>query len=151
MSLKKRIEEDLKNAIRNQNKDEIRALRGVKSAILLLETEKGATGSLSEDAELNLLSKAVKQRKDSAHLYSEQGREDLAAIELAEVNIINRYLPLQLSEEELTVKLQQIIEQVGANGPGDMGKVMGVANRSLKGQAEGSTIAGIVRTLLVTE
>lgn len=148
MSLKKHIEEDLKNAIRNQNKDETRALRGIKSMILLLETEKGASGELSEDAELGLLSKALKQRKDSAQLYSEQGREDLAAIELSEIEIINKYLPKQLTEDQLTEKLREIISQLGASGPKDMGKVMGLANKSLKGKADGGTIAGIVRTLL---
>lgn len=148
MSLKKQIGEDLKTAMRSQNKDEIRALRGIKSMILLAETEKGVTGDLSEEAELKLLAKAVKQRKDSAQLYADQGREDLAAIERAELEIISGYLPEQLSEEELRRQLEEIIVQVGAVGPQDMGKVMGAANKALKGKADGSTIAGIVKTLL---
>lgn len=148
MSLKRQIEEDLKTAIRTQNKDEIRALRGIKSMILLAETEKGATAELTEQAELKLLTKAAKQRKDSLDLYSSKGREDLARIEQAELDIINRYLPDQLSEEELTHQLKQIIERVGAVGPKDMGKVMGAANQALKGRADGSTIANKVKALL---
>jgi len=148
MSLKKQIDEDLKVAMRAQNKDEIRALRGIKSMILLSETEKGATGELSEDAEIKLLSKAVKQRRDSAQLYADQGREDLARVERAELEIISKYLPEQLSEEELTEQLIQIIAQVGAVGPQDMGKVMGAANKALKGKADGSTMAKVVKTLL---
>ncbi len=135
-------------AMRAQNKDEIRALRGIKSMILLSETEKGATGELSEDAEIKLLSKAVKQRRDSAQLYADQGREDLARVERAELEIISKYLPEQLSEEELTEQLIQIIAQVGAVGPQDMGKVMGAANKALKGKADGSTMAKVVKTLL---
>jgi uncharacterized protein YqeY len=148
MSLKKQIEEDLKIAIRNQDKDEIRALRGIKSMILLSETEKGDAAELSAEAELKLLTRAVKQRKDSASLYSEQGREDLAKVEQAELDVISRYLPKQLSEEELAVQLQLIIDEVGAQGPKDMGKVMGVANKTLKGKADGSAIANKVKLLL---
>lgn len=149
MSLKEQVEADLKQAIRSQNKDEIRALRGIKSQILLAETEKGASGILSEAAEIALLSKAVKQRKDSARLYLEQGRKDLADVESAEVEIISRYLPEQLTEDELRERLQQIIEALGASGPGDMGKVMGRANQQLKGQADGGTMAKIVKSLLI--
>lgn len=148
MSLKKRVEEDLKQAIKKQSKDEIRALRAIKSMILLQETEKGASGELSENVELGLLSKAVKQRKDSAKLYTEQERQDLAAIELSEIEIIQNYLPAQLSEQELTDALNEIIQQVGAEGPRDMGKVMGVANKQLKGRADGSAIASKVKALL---
>lgn len=148
MSLKKQIDEDLKVAMRAQNKDEIRALRGIKSMILLSETEKGATGELSKDAEIKLLSKAAKQRRDSAQLYADQGREDLARVERAELEIISKYLPEQLSEEELIEQLIQIITQVGAVGPQDMGKVMGAANKALKGKADGSTMAKVVKTLL---
>jgi uncharacterized protein YqeY len=103
---------------------------------------------LSAEAELKLLTRAVKQRKDSASLYSEQGREDLAKVEQAELDVISRYLPKQLSEEELAVQLQLIIDEVGAQGPKDMGKVMGVANKTLKGKADGSAIANKVKLLL---
>lgn len=150
MSLKKQIEEDLKAAIRAQNKDEIRGLRGIKSLILLSETEKGSSGKLSEEGELRLLSKASKQRKDSAKLFADQGREDLASVEISELAVIKRYLPEQLSEQELEEHLIQIIKQVNALGPQDMGKVMGAANKSLKGKADGSSIAKVAKALLVT-
>ena len=150
MSLKSQIEQDLKTAMRSRNKDEIRALRGIKSMILLLETEKGASRELSEEVELKLLAKASKQRKDSAQLYSEQGREDLAEIERAELEIISRYMPEQLSEEELIDQLSQIISNMGAVGPKDMGKVMGAANKALKGKAEGAKIAQVVKSLLTS-
>ena len=148
MSLKKQIEEDLKTAMRNQSKDEIRALRGIKSMILLAETEKGATEELTKEAELKLLTKAAKQRKDSAQLYTEQGRDDLAEVEQTELDVISRYLPTQLSEEELKDQLRQIISQLDAQGPQDMGKVLGAANKALKGRADGSVIASTVRSLL---
>ena len=151
MSLKKQIEEDLKVAIRAQNKDEIRALRGIKSMILLSETEKGSSGELSEEVELRLLSKAAKQRKDSATLFADQNREDLASVERSELAVIKKYLPEQLSEQELEVHLRQIIKQVNALGPQDMGKVMGAANKSLKGKADGSSIAKVVKALLITK
>ncbi len=148
MSLKKQVEDDLRAAIRAQDKDEIRALRGIKSMILLAETEKGAQSDLSGDTELKLLTKAAKQRRDSAQLYQEQGRDDLAGVELAELEVITRYLPKQLSQEELTDHLKRLIGQVGAEGPKDMGKVMGIANRELQGKADGAAIAGIVKKLL---
>jgi len=136
-------------AMRAQIKNEIRALRGIKSMILLAETEKGATGELSEDAEIKLLSKAAKQRRDSARLYEDKEREDLAVIERSELEIISKYLPVQLSEEDLVDQLSQIISQVGAVGPQDMGKVMGAANKELKGKADGSSIAKVLKTLLI--
>ena len=151
MSLKNQIEEDLKAAIKAQKKDDIRALRSIKSMILLSETEKGSSGELSKEVELKLLSKAAKQRKDSAQLFADQNREDLASIERSELAVIKRYLPEQLSEQELEEHLRQIIKQVNAIGPQDMGKVMGAANKSLKGKADGSTIAMVVKALLITK
>ena len=148
MSLKQQIESDIKKAMLAKQKDELKALRAIKSMILLAETEKGSTGELTEDAGNKLLMKAVKQRKDSADIYKEQGRADLEAIELAEVAVIEKYLPKQLSVEEVTAKLKEVIAQVGASGPQDMGKVMGVATRALAGQSDGKTISGIVRQLL---
>ena len=150
MSLKERVESDLKQAMRSKEKDTVRALRGIKSLILLAETQKGAQGELSEQAELALLTKAAKQRKDSAELYNEQGRQDLAQIEEAELNIIQQYLPEQLSEEEVKDFLTNLIGELGASGPADMGKVMGVANQKLKGKAEGGTIAKLVKTILTS-
>lgn len=148
MSLKAQIEGDIKKAMLAKQKDELKALRAIKSMILLAETEKGADGDISEDAEMKLLMKAVKQRKDSAAIYQEQSREDLYAIEMAEVAVIEKYLPKQMSEEELTAELKKIIDQVGASGPQDMGKVMGVASKALAGKADGKTISTIVRSVL---
>ncbi len=148
MSLKSQIEGDIKKAMLAKQKDELKALRAIKSMILLAETEKGADGDISADAEMKLLMKAVKQRKDSAAIYQEQGRADLYDVEMAEVAVIEKYLPKQMSEEELTAELKKIIEQVGASGPQDMGKVMGVASKALAGKADGKTISTIVKSVL---
>lgn len=148
MSLKQQIEADIKKAMLAKEKDVLKALRAVKSMILLAETEKGSNGEVSEDAGNKILMKAVKQRKDSADIFKEQGRDDLHAIEMAEVAVIEKYLPKQLSVEEVTEKLKEIIAQVGASGPQDMGKVMGMATKALAGQSDGKTISGIVRQLL---
>ena len=148
MSLKQQIESDIKKAMLAKEKDQLKALRAVKSLILLAETEKGSTGEISDDVGNKLLMKAVKQRKDSAQIYKDQGREDLYAIEMAEVAVIEKYLPKQLSEEEVTAKIKEVIAQVGAAGPKDMGKVMGVATKALAGQSDGKTISGIVKQLL---
>lgn len=148
MSLKQQIDADIKKAMLAKNKDELKALRSIKSMILLAETDKGSTGDLSSDIEMKLLAKAVKQRKDSAAIYKEQGREDLYQVEMDEAEVIERYLPKQLSEDELKAELQQIIAQVGASGPQDMGKVMGAATKALAGKAEGKAISTMVKTLL---
>ena len=148
MSLKQQIEADIKKAMLEKRKDDLKALRAVKSMILLAETEKGASGGMSADAEMKLLMNAVKQRKDSADIYKTQNREDLYAVEMAEVAVIEQYLPKQLSEEELTAELEKIIAQVGATSPKDMGKVMGMASKAFAGKADGKTISGIVRKLL---
>lgn len=148
MSLKEQIESDIKKAMLAKQKDELKALRAIKSMILLAETEKGASGAVSADAEMKLLMKAVKQRKDSAQIYKEQGRDDLHAVEMAEVGVIEKYLPKQLSEEEIRVEVQKIIDQVGASGPQDMGKVMGTATKALAGKADGKTISVMVKSIL---
>lgn len=148
MSLKEQIESDIKKAMLARQKDELKALRAVKSMILLSETEKGSSGELSEDAENKMLMKAVKQRKDSAQIYKDQGRDDLYAVEMEEVAVIERYLPQQLSIEEVTEVVKGVIAQVGATGPQDMGKVMGAATKALAGQSDGKTISGIVKQLL---
>ncbi len=148
MSLKETINQDIKQAMLARKKDELTALRGIKSMILLAETEKGAGGGLSSEAEMKLLMKAAKQRKESAELYGREGRQDLADKENFEYEIIARYLPKALSAEELRAELQQIIARVGAASPADMGKVMGVASKKLAGLAEGKTIAGLVKELL---
>lgn len=148
MSLKQRIEADIKTAMLAKDKMGLSALRSIKSMILLAETEKGAEGTISTDKEMQLLTKAAKQRRESADLYQQQQREDLATIEIGELEIINRYLPQPLSEEELKNELTTIIANVGASGPQDMGKVMGQASKALAGKADGKTIAQVVKQLL---
>lgn len=148
MSLKSQIEADIKQAMLAKDKDKLRALRAIKSLILLAETEKGGSGEITEDSEMKILTKAVKQRKDSLDVYEQQGRDDLAEVERAEIAIIEAYLPKQLSEEEVKSEIQGIISQVGAESMKDMGKVMGVATKKLAGKADGKIISGIVKQLL---
>ena len=148
MSLKKQIEADVKKAMLEKNKDYLRALRAIKSMILLAQTEKGAGENLSADVEMKILQKAAKQRTDSISLYREQKRDDLADTEQAELEVIKRYLPEQLSEEELEAIVGDIIEKVGATSMKDMGKVMGIASKELAGKADGRTISQIVKKLL---
>jgi uncharacterized protein len=148
MSLKQQIDGDIKKAMLAKNKEELEALRSIKSLILLAETEKGGTGDLSSDVENKLLVKAAKQRKESADIFSQQGRKDLADKEQFQLDIINRYLPKQLSAEEVEAELKNIVSEVGAKGPQDMGKVMGVATKRLAGKAEGKTISDLVKKIL---
>jgi uncharacterized protein YqeY len=148
MSLKEQIDGDIKKAMLAKNQPELLALRAIKSLILLAETEKGAKEELTADAELKLLAKASKQRKESAEVFGQQGRKELEEKELAELAIIERYMPKQLSEEEVKSKLQAIITKVGATGPADLGKVMGVASKELAGQADGKVISSLVKSLL---
>jgi hypothetical protein len=148
MSLKERIEADIKAAMLGKDKDALRALRGIKSLILLAETEKGASEALTTDVEVKLLQKAAKQRKESIEVYEQQGRDDLASVEKAELTIIEKYLPAQLSEEELRQAIVQIIAEVGAKGPADIGKVMGTATKMLGGKAEGKAISEMAKRLL---
>ncbi len=151
MSLKTTIDNDIKKAMLARNKEELEALRSIKSMILLAETEKGsapASGDLASDTENRLLMKAAKQRKESAEIFQKEGRQDLAQRENFQLDIISRYLPKQLSEGEITAELKSIIAQVGAKGPQDMGKVMGVATRTLAGKADGKIISEIVKKLL---
>ncbi|GGF35966.1 GatB/YqeY domain-containing protein [Echinicola rosea] len=147
MSLKQSIEAEIKNAMRSKDKDRLRALRSIKSMIMLEET-KGAEKGMTEDEEMKLLTKAAKQRRDSLEIYEQQGREDLAATEQSELDIINEFLPKQLSEEELEGELKAIIAEVGAEGPKDMGKVMGTATKKLAGKADGKMISQKVKQLL---
>lgn len=148
MSLKLSVESEIKKAMLAKDKDRLRALRSIKSLIMLEETKGGAVGSISEDEELKLLTRAAKQRKDSADIYQQQGREDLYAVEMAELEIISEFLPKQLTEEELEAALKAIIAEVGAEGPKDMGKVMGAATKSLAGKADGKAISAKVKSLL---
>lgn len=148
MTLKQRIDADIKQAMLAKDKARLQALRGIKSLIMLAETEKGGTEGISQDTELKLLTKSAKQRRESAELYAKQGRTDLEQIELAELAVIEEYLPKQLDEGDLRARLVEIIQRVGATGPSDMGKVMGVASKELAGQADGRAISQAVGALL---
>ncbi|MTI41292.1 GatB/YqeY domain-containing protein [Fulvivirga lutimaris] len=148
MSLKQQIDGDIKQAMLQKKKEELTALRAIKSAILLAETEKGGGDGLDSDAEMKLLAKQAKQRKDSADIYAKEGREDLANKELFELEVISKYLPKQLSDEEIEETVKGIISKVGAAGPQDMGKVMGAATKEMSGKADGKKISEIVKKLL---
>jgi len=148
MSLKEKIDADIKKAMLARSKDELEVLRSIKSMILLAETDKHYTGELTSDAENKLLMKAAKQRKESADIFQQQNRSDLADKELFQLGVINQYLPKQLSEEEIERELKGIIQQLGAKGPQDMGKVMGNATKALAGQADGKIISELVKRLL---
>jgi uncharacterized protein YqeY len=148
MSLKEQIDGDIKKAMLARNKEELEALRSIKSLILLAETDKSAANELSMETENKLLLKAAKQRKESADIFQQQDRQDLAGKELFQLGIISRYLPKQLSEEEIQNELKAIITQVGAKGPQAMGKVMGLATKSLAGKADGKLISELVKKLL---
>lgn len=148
MSLQTKVMEALKEAMKAKDTVALESLRAIKSAILLARTEAGASEELSEADELKLLQKLVKQRKDSAALYTQQGRNDLAEPELAQMAVIEKFLPAQLSEAEVEEALKGIIAQVGATSPKDMGKVMGAATKQLTGKADGKLISDIVKKLL---
>lgn len=151
MSLKNRIDIEIKTAMKAKEKERLMTLRSIKSAILLAETEKGASDDgLTEEAELKLLTKAAKQRKESAEIYINENRQELADKELFEFAVIANYLPQQLSEAEVTSEIEKIITQLGAAGPQDMGKVMGVATKQLAGRADGKLIATIVKSNLTS-
>lgn len=147
MTLEEKINADIKNAMLAREKDKLEALRAVKSAILLAKTEK-AGGELSEDSEVKLLQKLVKQRKESAEIYTSQNRADLAENELFQAGIIEQYLPQQLTSEEIREILKGIIQETGAESARDMGKVMGIASQRMAGKADGKTISGLLKELL---
>jgi len=148
MSLKTQIDGDIKQAMLSKNSERLRALRAIKSLILLAESEKGAKAELDQAAEMAILTKAAKQRKDSLAIFEEQNRPDLAEKEQAELDVINEFLPKQLSEEEVKSEVAKIITQVGASSPQDMGKVMGAATKALAGKADGKMISTLVKELL---
>lgn len=148
MALKTEIDAQIKAAMLARDSVRLTALRDIKKVILLEETKEGKTGDLTADDELKLLTKAAKQRRESADIYRQQNRPDLLDKELAELAIIEEFLPKQLSEEELKAKLQEIIARVGASAPSDMGKVMGVASKELAGLADGKAISATVKSLL---
>ena len=148
MSLQQDIMSAMKAAMKEKDQTALAALRAVKSELLLAQTS-GSGESISKDEEIRILSKLVKQRKDSATIFSEQDRNDLAEPELAQAEIIAQFLPAQLSEEEITVEVMKTIAATGAEGMKDMGKVMGIVNKQLAGQADGKTISTIVKAKLV--
>jgi hypothetical protein len=150
MSLKVKIDSDIKAAMLAKNKEELEALRSIKSMILLAETDKSNSGEISSETEGKILMKAAKQRKESAEIFQKENRDDLAKRELFQLEIINRYLPKQLSAEEIETAVKAIIAQVGAKGPQDMGKVMGTATKQLAGQADGKVISELVKKLLAS-
>ncbi|HET8886444.1 MAG TPA: GatB/YqeY domain-containing protein [Salinimicrobium sp.] len=148
MSLQEKVMVKLKEAMRAKDTTALEALRAIKSGILLAQTETGSKEEISEDQEMKLLQKLVKQRKDSAAIYQSQGREDLAQPELDQAAVIEAFLPAQMSEEEIEKVVTEIIEKEGATGLQDMGKIMGLASKELAGKADGKTISTIVRSKL---
>lgn len=148
MDLFDRISEDIKKAMLAKDRVRLEALRGIKKEFLEAKTAKGSDGTLSDEAATKVLVKMAKQRRESAAIYKEQNRQDLADGELAEVAVIEEYLPKQLTEEELTAELKKIIVEVGATDAKMMGKVMGVASKALAGRADGRAISAKVKELL---
>jgi hypothetical protein len=148
MNLFDKVSGDIKAAMLAKEKVRLEALRGIKKEFLEAKTAKGSNGELTDDAAMKILAKMVKQRRETAQIYTEQNRAELAQNELAEAAVIEEYLPKQLSDEELTAELKQIIAQVGATSAKEMGKVMGVASKSLAGRADGRAISAKVKELL---
>ncbi|PKP20691.1 MAG: glutamyl-tRNA amidotransferase [Bacteroidetes bacterium HGW-Bacteroidetes-21] len=150
MVLFEKINQDIKTAMMAREKDKLEALRAVKSAFLIAKTEKGATAELSDEDEIKIIIKLVKQRKDSAEIYRTQNREDLYTKEEFEADIISQYLPKQMSEDEIIPVLKNIIETLGVKTPAEMGKVMGMASKQLAGKADNKVISDLVKRLLTT-
>lgn len=148
MNLEQKIMADLKAAMLAKDEAALRSLRAIKAAILLAKTAEGAGGELKEEEETKLLQKMVKQRKDSLEIFQQQNRPELARKEEEEIAVIEKFLPKQLSTEEIKAALTKIIAETGASSPADMGKVMGVATKQLAGKADGKTISALVKELL---
>ena len=148
MSLEQKIMGELKTAMLAKDEKALRSLRAIKAAILLAKTSEGAAGELKEDDEIKLLQKLVKQRKDSLEIFQKQNRTDLAQKEQEEIEVIEKFLPKQLSTDELKAELAAVINEVGASSSADMGKVMGAATKKLAGRADGKTISALVKELL---
>lgn len=148
MSLQENVMEAMKTAMKAKDTQSLEALRSIKSALLLAQTETGSKTELTEEEEIKLLQKQVKQRKDSAAIYKEQNRNDLAEPELAQAKIIAQFLPQQLSEAEVSTIVDGIIAETGASSMADMGKVMGLASAKLAGKADGKTISTVVKSRL---
>ena len=148
MSLIDKISESIKIAMREKDSIKLESLRAIKSSLLLSLTEKGKKGEISQSEEIKILQKLVKQRKDSAEIYKTQNRNELAELEIKQSIFIEEFLPDQISEDELKKMIQSIINQIGASGMKDMGKVMGIASKQLLGKADGKTISSMVKNLL---
>lgn len=148
MSLEQQIMTDMKEAMKTKNEALLRSLRAIKAEIIKAKTEPGASGTIDEATEIKFLQKMMKQRKDALDIFQQQGREDLAQKEREEMDVIARFLPKPLSEEELAEAVKVIIAETGAQSAADMGKVMGAANKALAGKADGKTISAVVKSLL---
>ena len=146
--LQQKIDQEIKQAMLSKNEARLRGLRAIKAAILLAKSEKGASEVLSEDAEVKVLQKLAKQRKESADIYKTQNREDLYTIEIEELKVIEEFLPQQMSREEIVAYVKELISRTGASSVKDMGKVMGLASKELAGRADGKTISEVVKELL---
>lgn len=151
MSLEQEIMTRLKAAMLAKDEAALRSLRAIKAAILLAKTAEGASAEMTADAEMKLLQKMVKQRKDSLEIFQQQNRPELAQKEQEEIAVIEQFLPKQLGEEEVRAIISEIITRTGAAGPADMGKVMGVATKELAGKAEGKLVAAFVKELLASK
>ena len=148
MGLLENISSSIVKAMKNKNNDELESLRAIKSALLLVKTQKNSRGEIAEVDEIKILQKLVKQRKESAEIYSNQDRLELAELELSQAKVIEKFLPKQLDHDEIEKIISEIIDQSGALGMKDMGKVMGIASSRLSGKADGKTISNIVRSKL---
>ena len=148
MGLLENISSSIVKAMKNKNNDELESLRAIKSALLLAKTQKNSGGEISEADEIKILQKLVKQRKESAEIYSNQDRLELAELEINQAKVIEKFLPKQLDHSEIEKIISEIIDQSGALGMKDMGKVMGIASSQLSGKADGKTISNIVRSKL---
>ncbi|MDA9242267.1 GatB/YqeY domain-containing protein [Flavobacteriaceae bacterium] len=149
MKLIEKISSSIISAMKEKNVDKLESLRAIKSALLLAQTQKGSDGNIKESDEIKILQKLVKQRKESAEIYKNQNRLELADIEIKQSKIIERFLPVQMNFEDLEKLIIEIINQTGAQGMKDMGKVMGIASVKLSGKADGKTISNIVRSKLI--
>ena len=148
MSLELEVMSLMKDAMKNKDEALLRGLRAIKAEIIKAKTEPGANGAISEDTEMKLLQKLVKQRKDSLTIFQEQNRADLAEKELEEIAVIEKFLPVQMTEDEVKAAVEAIIKELGAAGPQDLGKVMGVASKQLAGKADGKLIAAVAKNAL---
>ncbi|NBV10152.1 MAG: GatB/YqeY domain-containing protein [Chitinophagia bacterium] len=148
MSLELEVMSLMKDAMKNKDEALLRGLRAIKAEIIKAKTEPGANGAISEDTEMKLLQKLVKQRKDSLTIFQEQNRADLAEKELEEIAVIEKFLPVQMTEDEVKAAVEAIVKELGAAGPQDLGKVMGVASKQLAGKADGKLIAAVAKNAL---